>query len=76
MGSPLQVLTTIESEPLVAVAAVPSVTLAVKVEVPAVGALPAITPVPGVKVAQAGRLPEAIDHVYGAVPPLAESVVL
>ena len=52
------------SDPLVAVPNTASVTLTVKVEVPAVGVLPEITPVLAFKMAQAGRLlPEAIDQV-------------
>ncbi len=59
-----------------AVVAAESVTITVKVEVPAALGVPAMTPVPGVRVAQEGRLPVAIAHVYGEVPPVACSVVL
>ena len=69
MTHPQLALIMIESDPLVAVAPTESVTVTVKIEVPAVGVPPAIIPVSGVKVAQAGRLPVAIDHVYGVIPP-------
>jgi hypothetical protein len=32
---------------------------------------PETTPVDAVRMSPAGRLPEEIDHVYGAVPPMA-----
>jgi hypothetical protein len=33
--------------------------------------VPEIRPVEGAKLSPAGRVPEEIDHVYGAVPPVA-----
>jgi hypothetical protein len=32
---------------------------------------PEMTPVDGARLSPAGRLPEEMDHVYGAVPPIA-----
>ena len=51
-----------------------SVTLAVKLEVPAVVGVPVIVPVLE-RDKPAGSVPALTDHVSGAVPPVAESVV-
>lgn len=48
-----------------------SVTLAVKVAVPLEVGVPAIVPVEGTRLSPAGKLPDAMDHLYGVVPPLA-----
>lgn len=53
-----------------------SVTRTVKLLVPETVAEPEITPVPAASVRPVGRTPEAIDHVYGGVPPAAVSVTL
>jgi hypothetical protein len=52
-----------------------SVTLTVKLDVPLAVGVPEMTP-PLERVSPAGRLPEASDHVYAAVPPVALRVVL
>jgi hypothetical protein len=53
-----------------------SATLKVKlVELLAVGC-PEMIPVDAARLSPAGRLPEEINHVYGAVPPVALSMVL
>jgi hypothetical protein len=52
-----------------------SVTLTVKLEVPAVVGVPEITP-PELKESPAGRLPELSDQLYGVTPPVAVSVWL
>ena len=52
-----------------------SLTATVKVAVPVAVGVPEITPAPE-SVRPAGRLPDAIDHVYPGVPPVALSVVL
>jgi hypothetical protein len=51
-----------------------SVTFAVKLDVPAVVGVPVITPALD-SVNPAGKVPTLTDHVSGAVPPLAASVV-
>jgi len=48
-------------------------TFAVKSKDPAVAGVPEIAPAPDI-VKPGGRLPVATDHVYGVVPPLADSV--
>jgi hypothetical protein len=52
-----------------------SCAVTVNVDVPLVVGLPEITP-PLDIVSPAGKLPEAIDHVYPGVPPLALRVAL
>ena len=52
-----------------------SVTLTVKPKVPAAVGVPLMVPLDGSRVRPGGSAPEAIDHVYGAVPPEACSVV-
>ncbi len=47
-----------------------SVTVVVKLKVPLPVGVPEMTPVDD-RLRPAGRLPEAIDQVYGEVPPLA-----
>ena len=67
-----------ERVPLVAVFAVGvllSVTLTVKLEVPALVGAPEIAPLED-RLKPAGRDPEATTHVYGAVPPLAATEAL
>ena len=51
-----------------------SFTDAVKVATPPVVGKPEITPVADARVRPAGSAPEVMDHVYGAVPPVARSV--
>jgi hypothetical protein len=51
-----------------------SVTVTVKLEVPAVVGVPEMTPVAGAKVRPVGRVPTVTDQVKGAVPPLAARV--
>ena len=51
-----------------------SVTPTVKFDVPAAVGVPVIAPDEAFKDKPAGRVPVAIDHVYGAVPPLATTV--
>ena len=51
-----------------------SVTLMVKLDVPAVVGLPDSVPVEEPRVIPGGRLPLLTDHVYGPVPPLTVSV--
>lgn len=41
-------------------------------EVPVVVGVPPIAPVVGFRVSPGGRAPEAIDHVYGVTPPVAD----
>ena len=53
-----------------------SVTLIVKLDVPAVVAVPASAPVYAFSVIPAGRLPAITDQVLGPVPPVAVSVSL
>jgi len=48
-----------------------SVTVTVKLAVPLALGSPLITPVELARLSPPGRLPEVIDHVYGAVPPVA-----
>ena len=57
----------------VAVAFALSVTCAVKVDAPGVVGVPAIAPFDASD-RPAGRLPVVTDHVYGPVPPVADSV--
>jgi hypothetical protein len=38
---------------------------------PLIVGVPEMTPVDAARLSPAGRLPEEIDHVYGAVPPVA-----
>ena len=64
--------TTIESD-LVAVC-VPSFTCAVKLKVPAVVGVPAMAPLDAFNEKPGGKLPDASDHVYGVVPPVAASI--
>ena len=49
-------------------------TLTVKLEVPVAVRLPEITPEFAFSASPDGSAPLAIDHVYGGVPPLADSV--
>ena len=65
----------IERLPLVAVFAALSVTLTVKLEVPALVGVPEIAPLE-VRFRPAGREPEATTQVYGAVPPLTATAAL
>jgi hypothetical protein len=51
-----------------------SVTIAVKFDVCAVVGIPPIAPVELLRLSPSGRLPEASDHVYGVLPPVAVSV--
>jgi len=51
-----------------------SVTMAVKLKVPAVVGVPEMAPVLALRVRPGGRVPVEIDQVYGVVPPLAVSV--
>ncbi|HYI93631.1 MAG TPA: hypothetical protein VEX68_08810 [Bryobacteraceae bacterium] len=60
---------------LFAVAVAASVTRIVKLDVPTAVGVPAMPPVEAFKVRPAGNEPVATDHVRGAVPPLATSVV-
>jgi hypothetical protein len=57
------------------VSAVESVTLAVKVSVPAVVGVPEITPVDAARLNPAGSVPALTLQLYGVVPPLACNVV-
>ena len=59
---------------LVAVAPILSVTMIVKLKVPAVVGVPAIAPVDGVRVSPAGSKPVESDQVYGTAPPIAVRV--
>jgi hypothetical protein len=59
-----------------AVGAVESVTLAVKLNVPAVVGVPEIVPLAAASVRPAGSAPELMLQLYGVVPPLAANVVL
>jgi hypothetical protein len=52
-----------------------SATVAVNVAVPLAEEVPVMIPVDGSRLNPAGRAPAVIDHVYGAVPPLACSWV-
>jgi len=52
-----------------------SVTVAVRLLVPAAVGVPEMIPVDAAKLSPAGRLPELIDQVYGDVPPFACSTV-
>src|SRR5579872_2103275 len=51
-----------------------SVTLTVKLDVPAAVGVPESTPVEALSVIPAGSVPLLTDQVYGAVPPLTVSV--
>lgn len=51
-----------------------SLALTTKVDVPLAVGVPEITPVPAARVSPAGKLPDAIDHAYPGVPPLAAKV--
>ncbi len=53
-----------------------SVTCTVKLLVPNAVGVPEITPVLDASKRPVGRVPEAIDQVYGVVPPVATSVAL
>ena len=53
-----------------------SVTRTVKLLVPVPVGVPEITPVLDASASPAGRVPDAMDQVYGGVPPVAASVVL
>jgi len=53
-----------------------SVTVTVKVNVPAADGVPEITPVDEFKVNPAGRLPVVTDQVYGVTPPVAANVAV
>lgn len=59
-----------------AVGRVESVTSAVNGKLPVTVGVPEITPVVAAKLNPAGRAPELMLQVYGAVPPLSESVVV
>lgn len=48
-----------------------SLTFAVNVAVPLEVGVPEIVPVDAAKLNPAGKLPDAMDHRYGVVPPLA-----
>ena len=52
-----------------------SLTLIVKLEVPAVVGMPEIVPVGAVSVRPAGNVPEVILQLYGVVPFVAANVV-
>ena len=58
----------------VAVWLLASVTLTVKLDVPAAVGVPDSTPVEAFRVIPAGSVPALTDHAYGAVPPLTVSV--
>jgi hypothetical protein len=62
--------------PVCGVGAVESVTLAVKLNVPAVVGVPEITPVNAARLNPAGSVPELTLQLYGVVPPLACNVVV
>ena len=51
-----------------------SVTCTVKPKDPAVVGVPLMMPVPGSKDNPGGSVPDAMDHVYGGVPPVAARV--
>jgi hypothetical protein len=68
-------LTTMLSD-FVAVSALASVTLTVKVLVPVPVGVPEITPVVEARASPAGNVPEVTDQVYGAVPPVATTVAM
>jgi hypothetical protein len=53
-----------------------SVAVTVKFDVPAAEGVPEIIPVAASRPNPAGRVPAEIDHVYGAVPPVAVSAWL
>jgi hypothetical protein len=53
-----------------------SVTVAVKVKVPAVVHVPVIAPVEALRLSAGGSEPLLIDHVSGGTPPVAVSVAL
>jgi hypothetical protein len=59
-----------------AVGAVESVTLAVKVNVPAAVGVPVIVPLAAAIVRPAGNVPELMLQLYGVVPPLAANIVV
>jgi hypothetical protein len=61
---------------LVAVSAWASVTFTRKVLVPVPVDVPEITPVVVASASPVGRVPEAMDQLYGVVPPVAASVSL
>jgi hypothetical protein len=58
------------------VGAVESVTLTVKLNVPAVVGVPEIVPLAAASVRPAGNVPELMLQLYGVVPPLAANVVV
>jgi hypothetical protein len=58
------------------VGAVESITLTVKLNVPAVVGVPEITPVDAAKLNPAGSIPALTLQLYGVVPPLACNVVV
>jgi len=60
----------------VAVSEAASATWIVKLLVPDVVGVPEITPVLGASDRPEGNVPEATDHVYGVVPPVAANVAL
>ncbi len=60
----------------VAVSEAASVTRTVKLLVPVAVGVPEITPELGASDRPGGSVPEARDHVYGVVPPLALNVAL
>jgi hypothetical protein len=58
-----------------AVGTVESVTLAVRLNVPAVVGVPEIVPLAAASVRPAGKAPELMLQLYGVVPPLASIIV-
>lgn len=71
VGVAVEATTTLNA--LFAVSEFASVTVTVKLEVPAVVGVPEITPA-ALRLNPAGKVPDVTDHVYGAVPPAACSV--
>ena len=75
-GAGIAVAVTAILSDFVAAMELASVTRTVKLLVPVPVGVPEIIPVPGASVSPAGRVPDAMDQVYGGVPPVAASVVL
>ena len=67
---------TVRLSGFVAVSELTSVTWTVKLLVPVPVGVPEITPVLDARESPVGRVPEDMDQLYGAVPPVAASVVL
>lgn len=71
-----EIAVTLTLNAFVAVCALASVTVTLKLLVPDPVGVPEIAPVPDASVKPAGKFPEAMDHLYGIAPPVAASVAL